>query len=56
MKESLCSSCRTRITNIKGSAIFKCPSCGEEEIIRCGHCRVIVAKYKCSKCGFIGPN
>ncbi|MGC8710145.1 MAG: zinc finger domain-containing protein [Candidatus Micrarchaeia archaeon] len=34
---------------------FKCPNCGEVEIIRCEHCRETYAKYKCPKCGFEGP-
>ncbi|MBD3259471.1 RNA-binding protein [Candidatus Woesearchaeota archaeon] len=51
-----CSSCSTRITNSKGSIRFKCPNCGEGEIVRCAHCRKIAAKYTCPKCGFTGPN
>ncbi len=55
-KEKRCKSCNTKITNLFGSSVFKCPNCNKEEIIRCKHCRQIVAKYKCSKCGFEGPN
>jgi len=33
-----------------------CPKCGKYQIIRCKHCREIVAKYKCPECGFVGPN
>ena len=56
MAEKVCSSCKTRITNIEGSTIFKCPNCAGEEIIRCAQCRKIATKYACSKCGFSGPN
>ncbi len=55
-KSLKCSSCKKNITNIVGSAIFKCPSCGKADIIRCKNCRAIVATYKCPSCGFEGPN
>jgi Zn-ribbon RNA-binding protein len=55
-KELKCSSCKRNITNLVGSAKFKCPSCGKQEIIRCKNCREIVATYKCPECGFEGPN
>lgn len=51
-----CVSCKKRIVNMAGTTKFKCPNCGKSEIIRCGHCREIVAKYKCPACGFEGPN
>ncbi len=51
-----CSSCKKKITNIEGSTVFKCPKCLKSDIVRCGHCREIVAKYKCPQCGFEGPN
>ncbi len=51
-----CGSCKKDITNDGGSVVFKCPSCGKYEIVRCKHCREIVAKYKCPGCGFEGPN
>ncbi|PIN79997.1 RNA-binding protein [Candidatus Woesearchaeota archaeon CG10_big_fil_rev_8_21_14_0_10_32_9] len=51
-----CNSTNVRITNDKGSVIFKCPSCKDFEIVRSRHSRQIVAKYTCPKCGFIGPN
>jgi len=35
---------------------FVCPSCGKFEIIRCGHCRKLAARYICEDCGFSGPN
>ena len=57
MKEKLeCSSCGIDITNDEGNVKFKCPKCEKEEIIRCGHCREIAARYTCKKCGFSGPN
>ncbi|MCB9358338.1 RNA-binding protein [Candidatus Woesearchaeota archaeon] len=40
----------------QGNVTFKCPACGKEEIIRSKHDRQIAAPYKCSKCGFEGPN
>ncbi|HLC58255.1 MAG TPA: zinc finger domain-containing protein [Candidatus Nanoarchaeia archaeon] len=54
-KQITCNSCNVKIMNLTGSVIFKCPSCSETEIIRCDHCRRIVAKYHCSKCNFVGP-
>jgi predicted RNA-binding Zn-ribbon protein involved in translation (DUF1610 family) len=55
-KQLLCSSCKKRITNTKGTAIFNCPNCGKSEIIRCIDCRKTATKYTCSQCGFTGPN
>ncbi|MFC1697487.1 zinc finger domain-containing protein [Nanoarchaeota archaeon] len=55
-KEIICLSCKVKLANLTGSVKFKCPKCGEFEIIRCKHCRDIVAKYKCAACGFEGPN
>jgi len=52
----LCSSCKKRIANQAGTTRFKCPKCGKAEIIRCGHCRDIVARFRCPECGFEGPN
>ena len=56
VKETLCSSCNIKITNLVGSVKFKCPGCVDSDICRCPHCRKIVSKYVCSKCGFTGPN
>lgn len=56
MTEKICSSCRKSITNNTGTAVFKCPSCKNVDIVRCRHCREIVVKYKCPSCGFEGPN
>ena len=55
-KDLKCSSCKEKITNTPGSIKFTCPACGKSEIIRCKHCREIVAKYKCPSCKFEGPN
>ncbi len=51
-----CISCKKDIANDTGSVLFMCPSCGKFEIVRCSHCRSIVAQYKCPECGFVGPN
>ena len=55
-EKTTCSSCKKRIANNTGVVKFMCPECGKEEIIRCTSCRKNAAKYKCSNCGFIGPN
>jgi len=39
-----------------GNVVFPCPQCGKEIIKRTLHERKIATKYKCSKCGFEGPN
>ncbi|HLC46200.1 MAG TPA: zinc finger domain-containing protein [Candidatus Nanoarchaeia archaeon] len=54
--ELSCTSCKRRITNLEGTVRFSCPKCAKREIVRCGHCRKIIAKYECADCGFIGPN
>ena len=41
---------------ITGAVEFKCPNCGKEKIKRTFYERKIAAHYKCSSCGFIGPN
>lgn len=57
MAENLyCSSCKKRVVNLVGSVKFSCPNCGKADIVRCKHCRQIVAKFKCPECGFEGPN
>ncbi|MBD3203247.1 RNA-binding protein [Candidatus Woesearchaeota archaeon] len=55
-KQLICSSCKKRITNSKGTAKFLCPKCAKQEIIRCIDCRKNAIKYKCSSCEFTGPN
>ena len=52
----VCGSCNKRLSNDSGRAMFQCPKCGDETIIRCSECRKLAVKYKCTKCGFIGPN
>ncbi|MBN1502237.1 RNA-binding protein [Candidatus Woesearchaeota archaeon] len=52
----VCISCKKRVTNVQGTAIFTCPNCGKYEIVRCIDCRKTVAKYTCPKCEFTGPN
>lgn len=51
-----CSSTNVKITNIQGTVRFKCPSCGEAEIVRSKKAREIAMKYTCPNCGFEGPN
>ncbi|MBI4145146.1 RNA-binding protein [Candidatus Woesearchaeota archaeon] len=51
-----CSSCKTPVANMKGAAVFKCPSCGKTDLVRCRHCREIAAAFSCHECGFSGPN
>lgn len=53
-KELFCNSCNKLIS--EGATIFKCPNCGKEDIVRCGHCKKTGIKYKCKDCGFSGPN
>ena len=48
----ICSSCG-RLTS--GYVEFKCPSCGEQDIVRCNSCRENYTKYRCQKCNFEGP-
>ena len=40
----------------EGATIFKCPKCGDEEIVRSKYAKRLGVKYRCSKCGFEGPN
>jgi len=51
-KKITCVSCGKQVAE-KG-VIFKCPSCGKKDIVRCNHCRKLGVKYKCD-CGFEGP-
>ena len=55
MEKLTCISCKKRVAG-EGLARFKCPSCGESEIVRCPNCRQNAARYKCPSCGFTGPN
>ncbi|MBS3159934.1 DUF1610 domain-containing protein [Candidatus Woesearchaeota archaeon] len=56
MKEEKCISCNIRILNQKGTVKFRCPQCGQFDIIRCPSCRKSAIKYKCPNCSFVGPN
>ena len=56
MTDFTCNSCNKKLVNLKGSATFKCPSCGNQEIVRCIDCRKLAAKYVCKGCEFSGPN
>ncbi len=51
-----CNSCGKKVTNTGGTAVFTCPNCGKSEIVRCKHCRQTARKFRCSACGFEGPN
>ena len=42
--------------NLAGTIKFKCPNCGKAEIVRSQKERIRAIKYKCSECGFEGPN
>ncbi len=44
------------IANDVGSVQFPCPNCLKVTIVRSLFSRKIVAVYKCSECGFEGPN
>jgi Zn-ribbon RNA-binding protein len=50
-----CTSCNTHISASDNFVKFKCPSCNEQLIVRCGICRNNTVKYTCKKCGFAGP-
>lgn len=53
--EKKCLTTKKNISNDIGCVSFPCPSCGET-ITRSKDARQNVIKYKCSKCGFEGPN
>ncbi len=54
-KDIICTSCKTKVSNMVGTVIFKCPKCSKVDIVRCERCRRVGIKYRCS-CGFEGPN
>ncbi|MBI2133557.1 RNA-binding protein [Candidatus Woesearchaeota archaeon] len=56
MEEIHCLSCKRRVTNVKGTTRFICPSCGKYEIVRCTSCRETAIRYICPECRFSGPN
>ncbi|RLG15119.1 MAG: RNA-binding protein [Candidatus Nanohalarchaeota archaeon] len=50
-----CISCGKNIGSTTHYSTFLCPACGETQITRCNQCKKRAVRYKCSKCGFIGP-
>jgi predicted RNA-binding Zn-ribbon protein involved in translation (DUF1610 family) len=56
MEKLSCTSCKKLVAVISGSVKFLCPGCAKYQIVRCGDCRKMAAKYKCPGCGFEGPN
>ncbi|MFP4117890.1 MAG: zinc finger domain-containing protein [Candidatus Woesearchaeota archaeon] len=54
--ENRCVSTGQNISNDYGSVRFKCPNCGEGDIIRSHQARMLASKYRCEMCGFEGPN
>jgi len=50
-----CTSCNTHITAAANFTTFKCPKCGEQDIVRCKTCRDNSVKYICVRCAFEGP-
>ena len=56
MEKLTCTSCKKLVAVISGSAKFMCPKCAKYQIVRCGECRKMAAKYRCPDCGFEGPN
>lgn len=51
-----CASCGIRVTNDQATVSFPCPNCAKTTITRCKHCREKASRYKCTECGFEGPN
>jgi predicted RNA-binding Zn-ribbon protein involved in translation (DUF1610 family) len=51
-----CISTKKRIDNDPGAVIFKCPQCGDHEIVRSSYARANAIKYTCPGCKFTGPN
>ncbi|MEM2874409.1 MAG: zinc finger domain-containing protein [Candidatus Hadarchaeales archaeon] len=50
-----CTSCNRDIPSGEVATKMPCPSCGEQEIVRCRKCKRLSRKYACPKCGFVGP-
>ncbi|MBI2545403.1 MAG: DUF1610 domain-containing protein [Candidatus Aenigmarchaeota archaeon] len=55
MDKLQCTTCNTNVLARKNFVRFKCPKCGEVEIIRCSTCKNLGIKYTCSGCNFEGP-
>ena len=45
----------SKIINEEGAVSFKCPKCGDNDIVRSRKARELAKSYTCSKCGFTGP-
>jgi len=56
MEVKKCISTNKRVDNDPGSISFKCPKCGDFEIVRSTYARQNAIKYTCPSCGFVGPN
>ena len=54
MVEKKCISCNDVISASGRGVEFKCPNCSEL-VVRCGRCRKLMVKWKCSKCAYEGP-
>lgn len=50
-----CTTCGENLLTEDKFVRFKCPECGETEIVRCKRCRRLKNPYECEKCGFEGP-
>ena len=53
--EIRCTSCNLNLISEDRFTQFKCPACGNVEIVRCERCRKTSNLYKCQECGFEGP-
>ncbi|MBI4018151.1 MAG: RNA-binding protein [Candidatus Aenigmarchaeota archaeon] len=51
----ICVSCHKNLLSEDDFTRFSCPSCSEQEIVRCGSCRIKGTLYSCSRCEFEGP-
>ncbi len=49
-----CVSCHINLASEDNFSKFKCPACGEGDIVRCEECRRKSTPYECG-CGFEGP-
>jgi len=56
MSGKTCGATGKKVVNDLGAVVFKCPKCGEHEIVRSTNARRNALKYSCPGCGFTGPN